>query len=305
MIKTEMEFNRDYGKSYFSIDKFFLYCLIFTNLFTIAVITFLATRDYSKLQTEHQEKILNKYIATITRLKDFEVAIPEKQAEKVKPISGIIVPRSRSFEAEVKAELDRIDRESATKGVLGIIRSTEDYSDLPEVTFEDILDINDIIAEKTQMSRRYDLGPDYDYRIEPTHDFETGFSGEDYTGKITRKGAIYLDPTETIKTDDGIARGWRDPEEITIKLNERESLIKYCYQKTARNYNRLSGYVIVRFVVLSSGSVDPGSVRITESTLYNKEIERCIKSVIKRMRGFEKLDDSMGNVAVVQKYLFN
>ncbi len=67
----------------------------------------------------------------------------------------------------------------------------------------------------------------------------------------------------------------------------------------------MNGYIIVRFIILHTGRVDPNSVKIIRSTLLNKKIEMCIKKRLKSWRGFEELDESNGSVAVVQKFIFN
>jgi len=65
------------------------------------------------------------------------------------------------------------------------------------------------------------------------------------------------------------------------------------------------GYVKVEFKITSDGFILPQSIRIIKSTLRNKKVEQCIKKNIRRLRGFEKLDQSKGIARVTHKFVFN
>jgi len=82
-------------------------------------------------------------------------------------------------------------------------------------------------------------------------------------------------------------------------------MIEYCFKREAKFFNDMRGYIVVRFIILHTGKVDPNSVKIIRSTLRNKKIEMCIKKRLQSWRGFEELDASNGSVAVVQKFIFD
>ncbi|KAA3617759.1 MAG: hypothetical protein D8M58_00590 [Calditrichaeota bacterium] len=99
--------------------------------------------------------------------------------------------------------------------------------------------------------------------------------------------------------------GYRDQEEVYRVIETKSVNIESCYNKAARYGMVKSGYVKVQFKITSDGYILPQSIRIIESNLRNKSVEQCIKKTIRRLRGFEKLDESKGTARIRHKFVFN
>ncbi len=99
--------------------------------------------------------------------------------------------------------------------------------------------------------------------------------------------------------------GYRDQDEVYRVLDTKSINIEACYEKAARFGMVDGGYVKVEFKINSDGFILPQSIKIIDSNLRNKTVEQCIKKNIRRLRGFEKLDESRGIARVTHKFIFN
>ena len=93
-------------------------------------------------------------------------------------------------------------------------------------------------------------------------------------------------------------RGSLDKEVIRRVIRRRQSAVRRCYETQLRTKPDLAGKVTVRFIVSSTGSVQTATT--SSSTLDDKTTERCLLSVVKRMR-FPK---PQGGGIVVVNYPF-
>jgi len=299
------DFMNDFGPSWYD----FFYTAFFKILSSvmlgaIILIIILATRDYYKINEDFRTILREKYIQTILKSREVQIQFIEEPEEvnELTSASNIFNPENRP-DPIITQDLDELADDISSEGILGAINEGN-YSELPDLYFDDSEITEFLVAVKDRSKNEHNArrirnkGQNTDNLI-----LDEDFNAWDF--KIKRQGNVYLKPTLEMVEEKEKIRGWRDSDEISIAMQGRESMIEYCYQREAKNYSVLNGYVLIRFTILHTGVVDPASVRIVESTLYNKRIEQCIKNIIKRFRGFEELDETMGSVAVIQKFIFN
>jgi hypothetical protein len=207
----------------------------------------------------------------------------------------------------VKPKKNKIRLEEENKGqdLLAVLSAkTDKYEGLPDLEF-DYLELSDnFIATKIQSNYAGKLNK-IPANQKGSIDINADEKFDPWPYEVERQGDTFFETSDTIYKNKEKLRGWRDPQEISLAMQNRERMVEYCYRKESKNFTNLNGYVLVRFIILHSGIVDPASVQILESSLFNKRIELCIKKALMRYRGFESLDESMGSVAVVQKFIFN
>ncbi len=300
------DFNKAFGKSWKDFfDITFLRILSTVLLFTFTAIVYLGTKEYPKFSESFENILQQKYIEILKRTREVRIDFPEeKKIEITKAIttsSKIIIKdfRPDRIQQEINSK-DLIDNQK----ILDIPGTGKNiYSNFPDLSFDDIEITDALIAVKNKSSHGGLLKKIPIIPNNPNIDMDDTFNPWDY--KLKRVGNLYLEPTADMIEEKEKITGWRDQDEISISMQKRERMVEYCFRREAKNYSDLQGYVSVRFIILHTGTVDPASVQIIESTLFNKRIEMCIKNVFKRYRGFESLDESMGRVAVVQKFIFN
>jgi TonB family protein len=94
---------------------------------------------------------------------------------------------------------------------------------------------------------------------------------------------------------------YRSQEELSRVINKHNNAIEYCYKKELRTNPTLKGDLDVEFTIDYSGKVK--AVRIVRSSIYSKNIEKCIANRIRAWR-FKAISQSDGDVKVRQKYIF-
>ena len=94
---------------------------------------------------------------------------------------------------------------------------------------------------------------------------------------------------------------YRSQDELSKVINKHNSAIEYCYKKELRTNPKLKGDLDVEFTIDYSGKVK--AVRIVRSSIYSKNIEKCISNRIRGWR-FKAISQSDGDVKVRQKYIF-
>lgn len=122
---------------------------------------------------------------------------------------------------------------------------------------------------------------------------------------LNRRGSIYIDLTKEMVDEPYTQRGYRDPKEIERVIEQNQPMIEHCFRKEARRNQHLKGFVKVEFRISFEGCVIPESIRIVNSTVRSRKVEKCIKNYIRRWRNFSRLDEEMGIARVVQKFVFN
>jgi len=131
-----------------------------------------------------------------------------------------------------------------------------------------------------------------------------GLLDDPYSYKIERNAQIHIEEPVG-QSEEKEKYGYRDQEEVFRIIETKSISIESCYEKAARFGMVKGGYVKVEFKITSDGFILPQSIRIIKSTLRNKKVEQCIKKNIRRLRGFEKLDQSKGIARVTHKFVFN
>lgn len=99
-----------------------------------------------------------------------------------------------------------------------------------------------------------------------------------HLGRVTKSAARDI-PISLggMLTSDGVDRGV-----IQSVIKRHLPQIRYCYEKVLIRSPTLFGKVATRFVIASNGQVQ--SAEITESTLGDAEVERCVVAKIQTWR---------------------
>ncbi|GAB4174042.1 MAG: hypothetical protein Kow00108_08940 [Calditrichia bacterium] len=126
----------------------------------------------------------------------------------------------------------------------------------------------------------------------------TGVSGG---VSLSRQGKISLSGPARVT---GRARraANRNADVITRVINAHSGAIEHCYSRELKVNPNLKGEVVVEFTISPDGHVT--RARVLSSTLNNSRVERCIINNVRRWRDFPKIDKSMGDVTIRQKYIF-
>ena len=313
---AEFNFNAVFGRKWKNVFDFrFLKILATVFSLTIATIIYLANIDYDKLQEKLVDQIRQEYVAHLLDLESFRFKEFSVPIEVIMPDYSIPYERAEKSAVKSKDEIrnerkkirDQMANDTDKQGILGILSADANkYDNLPDLSIDDDLALENIIAPygdniffdnqqlhllNTKSNRQNEL--DFDEEFDPL------------TYRLKRKGNTYLNPTEDILREKEQNRGWRDWNEITRVIKKHEPMIEYCFNREARNFGKLDGYITVNFRILHKGIVDPASVRIVHSSIKNRRIEQCIINTLRRWRDFAPLHESMGTVAVVQKFIFN
>jgi hypothetical protein len=290
--KDTTEFVNEFGKSWKDIkDKYFLWILSCTLSLSLVLILIIANRDYAILQKNLSEQITKKYLQTLF--------------SKIKIITFIEPIDSTSFYSNINTNVTSpIETDGKIKPEIGgssngTIVGESDGLNLADVNLPEALVAIKNISGVESFVRPIQHGKTKTIEIDDVKPFDP------WETPIQRLGEIQIEPVEEIVRGSQFVRGWRNPDEITFAIQKQEPMIEHCYKREAKFFSDLRGYVIVRFIILHTGRVDPNSVKIIKSNLYNKKVEMCIKKRLKSWRGFDKLDASNGSVAVVQKFIFN
>ena len=111
------------------------------------------------------------------------------------------------------------------------------------------------------------------------------------------KGALNATDIGTI----GTKSVYRSEKELSRVINKHNMAIEYCYKKETKINPNLKGDLDVEFTIDYSGRVN--MVRIVRSSMYNKNIEKCISNRIRGWR-FKAISKHENDVKVKQKYIF-
>lgn len=125
--------------------------------------------------------------------------------------------------------------------------------------------------------------------------------GSSGSANIGRKGSISMALDAARVTGTGSKSANRSSEELSSVINSHNDAVEYCYKREAKLDPNLKGDIQVEFVIAYNGRVK--SVRVTSSSLRNKNVENCISGRIRGWR-FKPIDRNEGDVTVRQKYIF-
>lgn len=284
--KDNAEFVAEFGKSWKNIeDKIFLWILFCSLFFTFILILFAANQDYENLKKNLSEQITKKYLQTLFS----EI--------KVTPTNNSI--DSKNFYSNINTRIPTEKRNKISKTGNSSGRSNAGETEGLDVNLPEALVAVKNISNIESNVRPIRQSKNNEIDLEDANPFDP------WATHIKRQGEISIEPIEKIVRGSQIIRGWRNPNEITLAIQKKETMVEHCFKRESKYYSDMRGYIQVRFIILHNGIVDPASVKILRSTIHNKQVESCIKNRLRLWRGFQKLDESMGSVAVVQKFIFD
>jgi len=94
----------------------------------------------------------------------------------------------------------------------------------------------------------------------------------------------------------------RDADAIDAMITRHRAQIEHCYETELRKNPGLKGKIVVRFTVRPNGRVT--GVKVIQSTMGNKKVERCITGVIRRFK-FEPVGKDKGNLTYEYPFIFS
>jgi hypothetical protein len=312
-VAKKFRFNREFGLHWHQrFDRIFL-TILATVLFSVGfTIRRIAVTDYSYLRIQAKEIVREQYVRLIAGMEfeskaisapDIEISLG-REALSVKPEKPVSTSQTRVNERRnLESKIERNISLSVGTG------SSDIYSYLPEENndAEYINELTGILSKEYRPVGRWNKSGNRGIRtatnLDPG-DFDKPM--RDVFNYITeRQGSIYIDVTDELVQEPIAMTGYRDPEEIEQVINNNQTMIEYCFRKELRTNSQLKGYVKVQFNISFEGYVLPESIKILNSTLRNKQVEQCIKHYLRRIKTFQRLDESMGVARVVQKFVFN
>ncbi len=83
-----------------------------------------------------------------------------------------------------------------------------------------------------------------------------------------------------IASSNTIGEGALDKELIRKVIRANRGQIRFCYESQLNRFPNLSGKIAVKFIISATGAVKDAS--ITQSTLGNEEIEKCVASRVRQ-----------------------
>lgn len=287
-MNRDFLFDRVFGKKWHErFDGLFSLILGSMLLCAATLVTVIANLDYQILSQRANQLIHKKYKERIAQF------IINEREDQFADVDGIYLEKQPGLNPDTEI----INQPASTNRSRWPrrISANTGLSALPEIDEEEYLadiesanhwvELNQPIRSSGRKGRNAIERP-FDYMLE-------------------RRGSFYLSIPEDMIPNVEEESGYRDPDEITRVIEEYQPMIQYCFYREARHFTQLRGFIKVQFDISYEGYVVPGSIRIMNSTLRNREIEQCIKKFIQRWKNFERLDESMGIAKVKQKFIFN
>jgi TonB family protein len=238
-----------------------------------------------------------------------------RSAEARGPSAREIAEQRRAAAAARSQARAQMEQQIAGTGVLGLLSAGGSGGTGDAVA--DVLgevgggtgDLNAVLsgvgglATATSGGQRSRLGSRGGGRVTGSADVNELLSGVGgvASANIGRKGSIKMALDAARVTGKGSKAANRGGEELSRVINSHNDAIEYCYKRESKLNPNLSGDVTVEFTIAYNGRVS--DVRILQSSVRNKNVERCITSRVRGWR-FKPIDRSEGNVKVRQKYIF-
>ncbi|MBN2424124.1 MAG: AgmX/PglI C-terminal domain-containing protein [Calditrichaceae bacterium] len=288
-MNQQIYFNKLFGKRWYQrLDKRFIMILsiVFTGVF--GLILHVANLNYNELLLEASRLIHEKYKERIA-----QVIISDRE-ERFSEIDGVYLEEQPGLQPE-KRTIEDSDIRKTTGKTIKSGDAYDRYAGLPGLEEESYYaDVENIPrwVELNQPARN-------------TAKSQTDNNAASYDHDLERIGSFYIPISDEMFAELPRPNGYRNPDEINRVIDDYFPMIQYCFQKEARHFTKMNGFVKVQFDISYEGYVVPESIRLLNSTIRNKEIEQCIKKFIQRWKNFERLDESMGITQVVQKFVFD
>lgn len=301
-MNSSFKFNKEFGlKLRDRLDGTYYSLLIISVLFFGLFILTVSQLDYDFLN-DHADQLIRSRYKTLAA--EFLVEDgPDQYTSELSLIKPPIADVSAT-QKDIQASVERfVNAPSSTSGTASF-----DTNDLPDVD-EYVKNIDDL--ESSSLSYRDNRWPTA--KSNSSRRTITNYNAGNleellenpFNYLVTRRGAVHINLTDELNEDPYAVKGYRDPIEVERVVEENQPMVEFCFRKEARNHQGLKGFVKVEFRISYEGYVIPESIRIVNSSLRNKKVEKCIKNYIRRWRNFRKLDEEMGIARVVQKFIFN
>jgi len=307
-LNPSHKFNKEFGlKLTDRLDGTYYSLVILSVTFSAVLVLIFSQLNYTKL-TAHADQLIR------SRYKDFAAQfiiedIPQKFSSSSISIESESPTKSKlSKKEKLVKEIDRT--------VERIVQSGTSQSGINKVLSDELPDVDDFIGnlneiESGQLTHSGNGWPSGNSN--GTRDGVNNLNPGDiddllkrpFNYILNRRGSMYIDLTKELIEEPDIKRGYRDPREIERIIEQNQPMIEHCFRKEARQNQHLKGFVKVEFRISFEGYVIPESIRIVNSTVRSRKVEKCIKTYIRRWRNFSRLDEEMGIARVVQKFVFN
>ena len=323
------------------LDKRFYAILLISWAFVYSIAIIMGNTEYDldALNAKARENYLQKFyqaeiIEPIDTIEedDSGLAMGEEQAEEQSderaerdrgrqgeargPSAREVAEARRAAAAARSAARRQMQQEVSGTGVLGVLSagggggSGDAVADvLGDAGGAGLGDLNAVLsgvgglATASSGGQRTRLGSRGGGRVTGSADVGELLSGVGTAGSanIGRKGSIEMALDAARVSGSGTKSANRSGDELSRIINSHNDAIEYCYKRESKLDPNLKGDIMVEFVIAFNGRVT--NVKITNSSLRNKQVENCI---IGRIRGwrFKPISKAEGDVTVRQKYIF-
>ncbi len=253
--------------------------LISTALFSILVII-LSQLNYANLSSQADLLIRDRYKALAASF----------IFDETPPAPGSAATDNADAYTTPQKDQQKTAKSKIQKSVERIVRSGRNTISASQIMGNELPDVDDFIGdleeiESGQLSYNDNKWPSAKGNGSPrgvTH-FDAGdiddMMEKPFNYLLSRKGAMYIDLTDEIVDDPNDKIGYRDPVEIERVVEQNQSMIEHCFRKEARRNLHLNGFVKVEFRISFEGFVIPESIRIINSTVRSRKVEKCINSI--------------------------
>ena len=288
-MTQQVYFNKLFGKRWYQrLDRRFMMILSTVLISVFSLIIYIANLDYNELLLKASRLIHEKYKERIA-----QVIISDRE-ERLSEIDGVYLEEQPGLQPEKKTIENSIIRKANRKTTKSGY-AYDQYAGLPGLEEERYY------ADLENIPRWVELNQP----VKNTANSQTANKVASYDHNLERMASFYIPISDEMFPESIRPNGYRNPDEINRVIDEYFPMIQYCFQKEARHFTKMNGFVKVQFDISYEGYVVPESIRLLNSTIRNKEIEQCIKKFIQRWKNFERLDESMGITQVVQKFVFD
>ena len=127
-------------------------------------------------------------------------------------------------------------------------------------------------------------------------------TGQSGSVNISRSANFAIKGVEGSVSGKGTKSTARSQDAIGRVVGKHADAVESCYKKESRINPNLKGSITAQFTIRPDGRVS--GVRISESTLKNRNVENCVSKRIRSWR-FDKIDNKEGNVTARYKWIFS
>ncbi len=267
-------------------------------------------RRYARLVLDIKEKEVPVKKELEKRVRKEDTKKVEKKIDRKKESVAEKIERKQKTREERTQRREKISKQIASTGIFAAITaSSGDGSGVGDV--EDLIGTGDVTSslEQISMSGQTFAQRSVDKELVRKRRESRARAGSIAKSKlgsaksegVERRGNVaFSSKPQEIKGDAQEAKG-RTYEAIGKVIKRQQARLVYVFEKFLKKNPDLSGKLVIKFTILSSGKVT--NVSVVSSTIGNSEFESTITRYVKRWR-FKAISGGAGDVTVTYPFVF-